>query len=411
MDLRSGCEYWTDKNGDLLPRAAPLERDLAARVVIIGGGITGALAAHYLTEAGVDTVLVDRRSPAAGSTAASTGLLQYEIDKTLVELSALVGAEHAARAYRLGVEALDEFERLARELGDDCGFRRRRSLFLATTSELAESLRVECRAREAIGLKVEYLSASQLRERFGFDRPGAILSHAAAEVDPVRMTSALVRRAVSKGLQAFGQTQVDGYETDGRVVTLTTRSGHRLRAEHVIFATGYETPEFLEDIPVKLRSTYALAARVTRDSGLGTHDFPLVWETGSPYFYARTDGPGRLIAGGEDDDFADPGARDARISEKADVIAEKLRRLMAGTEFEVDCAWAGTFAETPDGLPYIGPNPQFPCGLFALGYGGNGITFGLIAARILRDRILGRANGDAGLFRFDRPSVRGGGSA
>src|SRR5436190_192574 len=108
MDLRSGCEYWTQKNGGVPPHAEPLDRELAARVVIIGGGITGALAAHYLTEPGVDTVLVDRRSPAGGSTAASTGLLQYEIDKTLVELSALVGAEHAARAYRLGVEALDE---------------------------------------------------------------------------------------------------------------------------------------------------------------------------------------------------------------------------------------------------------------------------------------------------------------
>lgn len=409
MDLRSGCEYWTQKNADVPPRAPALDRDLRADVAILGGGITGALAAHYLTEAGVDAVLLDRRPLAGGSTAASTGLLQYEIDKPLVELATLVGAGNAARAYQLGVAALDEFERLTRELADDCGFSRRRSLFLATTSELAELLRVEATARAAIGLRVEYLTDVHLRDAFGFDRPGAILSQDAAQVDPVRMTSALLRRAIGRGLRAFGHTQVDRYETDGQQVTMTTHAGRRVRARHVIFATGYETPEFLTDIPVKLKSTYAIAARVTQDSGLSTHDFPLLWETGTPYFYARTDGESRLIAGGEDDDFADPTARDARIPQKAATIAQKLGRLLPGVAFEVDCAWAGTFAETPDALPYIGPHPQFPGGLFALGYGGNGITFGLIAARILRDAVLGRPNADAEIFRFDRPSVRGGG--
>jgi glycine/D-amino acid oxidase-like deaminating enzyme len=66
------------------------------------------------------------------------------------------------------------------------------------------------------------------------------------------------------------------------------------------------------------------------------------------------------------------------------------------------CAWAGTFAETDDGLPYIGPARQFLRGYFALGYGGNGIVFGLIAARIICDLFLGRQNRDAALFGFDR---------
>jgi glycine/D-amino acid oxidase-like deaminating enzyme len=404
MDLRSGCEYWTRRRGDAPPAAEPLDRDVTARVVILGGGITGALAAHYLTEAGVDIVMVDRRDLAAGSTAASTGLLQYEIDKPLVELGELVGAAHAARAYQLGVAALDEFERLTRELGDDCGFGRRRSLFLATTPQFAELLDAECAARRAIGLRVEFLPEAELGRAFGISRPGAILSQDAAQVDPVRLTSALVRGAVSRGLRAYARTQVDRYDSGGgsRGVTLTTSEGRRLRAEHVIFATGYETPEFLSDIPVQLRSTYAFAARA--DGPLprpALHD-AILWETGSPYFYARADGPGRLIAGGEDDDFADPETRDVRIPQKTDTLAKKLSRLIPETRFEVDCAWAGTFAETQDSLPFIGPHPQFPRGLFALGYGGNGITFGLIAAQLLRDRILGRPNPDAKIFRFDR---------
>ena len=39
---------------------------------------------------------------------------------------------------------------------------------------------------------------------------------------------------------------------------------------------------------------------------------------------------------------------------------------------------------------------------FALGYGGNGITFSVIAAKIITDLYLGRPNPDADIFRFDR---------
>ena len=57
---------------------------------------------------------------------------------------------------------------------------------------------------------------------------------------------------------------------------------------------------------------------------------------------------------------------------------------------------------TADGLPFIGPHPSFPRACFALGYGGNGITYSAIAAGIIRDAYLRMANPTARLFRFDR---------
>jgi glycine/D-amino acid oxidase-like deaminating enzyme len=68
----------------------------------------------------------------------------------------------------------------------------------------------------------------------------------------------------------------------------------------------------------------------------------------------------------------------------------------------VDWRWGGTFGETKDGLPYIGTVPQFPHGYFALGYGGNGITFSYLAAGLLLDLFLQRPNPDLEIFRFDR---------
>ena len=66
-------------------------------------------------------------------------------------------------------------------------------------------------------------------------------------------------------------------------------------------------------------------------------------------------------------------------------------------------AWAGTFAETEDGLPFFGSHEQHgPRVLFAMAYGGNGITYSLIGAEILRDQLLGKPHPCAALFGFGR---------
>jgi glycine/D-amino acid oxidase-like deaminating enzyme len=75
---------------------------------------------------------------------------------------------------------------------------------------------------------------------------------------------------------------------------------------------------------------------------------------------------------------------------------------MLGTPARSAFEWAGTFAETEDGLPFIGPVPGLHGTYAALGYGGNGITFSVVAADIIRDLCLGRPNADAACFALDR---------
>src|SRR5437763_1562512 len=100
MDLRSGYPYSLIRNG--LVRDYPsLHDNISTDVVIIGAGISGALVAWHLTKAGIPCVVVDKRHVGMGSTAASTSLLQYEIDTPLVTLKKLVGVYNANRSYLL----------------------------------------------------------------------------------------------------------------------------------------------------------------------------------------------------------------------------------------------------------------------------------------------------------------------
>jgi len=65
-------------------------------------------------------------------------------------------------------------------------------------------------------------------------------------------------------------------------------------------------------------------------------------------------------------------------------------------------SWAGTFGSTKDGLPFIGPYKKLQNSYFALGFGGNGITFSLVAAEMISAELTGKKNVDIKLFSFDR---------
>jgi glycine/D-amino acid oxidase-like deaminating enzyme len=90
-------------------------------------------------------------------------------------------------------------------------------------------------------------------------------------------------------------------------------------------------------------------------------------------------------------------------------LLEYLAEVHPGLAGELpEYEWEGLFAETPDGLPYIGAHSRYPGHLFALGYGGNGMTASFLAGQVLvdlyqgRDKGGGKARFDANLFAFRR---------
>jgi glycine/D-amino acid oxidase-like deaminating enzyme len=401
MDLTSGLPFWPVRDG-LLHVYPALENDLTCAVAVLGGGVTGALVAYHLAEAGIDTVVLDKREIGWGSTAASTALLQYEIDTTLAELTDLRGPIDAARAYLVCRRAIDSLTDIAKRLTEPSGFEKKKSLYLATKKSDPETLRTEWKMRRELGLAVDWLDESDIAERFSFTRPAALLTHDAAQVDPYAFTHALFRDSVSRGLRAFDRTNVSAVEPTSDGVRLKTSEGCAVSAKSVVFASGYETHTFLERSVARLVSTYAVASEPCPALTGWGEDQCMIWEHARPYHYMRTTSEGRVIIGGEDVDFRNPRRRDRLIARKADRLAKWFRELFPDIDFRVAFAWAGTFGETTDGLAYIGEHQDWPNAYFALGYGGNGITFSLIAAEIIRDAVLGRHNDDADLFRFDR---------
>lgn len=110
-----------------------------------------------------------------------------------------------------------------------------------------------------------------------------------------------------------------------------------------------------------------------------------------------------MLIGGEDDAIDIPLKRDASVSRKAETLQKKFSERFPRISLNVAFSWAGTFAETKDGLPFFGAHEQHgPRVHFAMAYGGNGITYSAIGAEIIRDRLLGKQHPCAELFSFAR---------
>lgn len=405
MDLRTGRPVWL-AHGSPGGHEPALRSDASADVAIIGAGITGALVAHQLVKAGLSVVLVDGRKPAHASTAASTGLLMYQTDASLAELTQRHGPRTSRRVYQLGRRAIQEICSVIKELDIECGWRAKRTLYVASVPQHRARLKREAKESRRIGFSVTYLDAAALRRRYGLKKPGAILSTGAGEVDAFRLTRGILdHHRRNRAIRIFADTTVTRIHETPEGAELQLGDGHRVRARHVVIAAGYEAGRFVKTELARLHSTYAIASKPMPSRPLWPTEC-LMWETARPYFYLRTTPDHRILFGGADEPFANPSRRDRKLRSKTRELERRFAGLFPHLAFDAEYAWTGTFAETLDGLPCIGavrPGSRVLC---ALGYGGNGITFSQIAARILRDLCLGKRNRDSDLFRLDRSAGR-----
>jgi glycine/D-amino acid oxidase-like deaminating enzyme len=225
---------------------------------------SGALVAESLSAADLRVVIVDRRSPMAGSTSASTALLQYEIDTPLTVLSRSIGVPDAVRIWRRSRLALDALRDRTAWLGIDADMQRRDGLYLSGDLLDAAGLAREHEARRRAGFEVALLSARDLRERYGIRRKAALPGFENMVADPRKLAAGYLRAAQARGARVFAPVEVVDVDESSRQIVATTRVGHEIRARHVVYATGYELAKCVPANGHHIASTWVIATKPQR---------------------------------------------------------------------------------------------------------------------------------------------------
>ncbi|WP_312798295.1 FAD-dependent oxidoreductase [Tianweitania sp.] len=398
LDLRGGKPVWVTYKAPEVP-VHKLTRDAKCDVLIVGMGISGAMMAESLTDAGFSVIVIDRRDGAMlGSTPATTALVQFEIDQPLSTLSKKLGKTKAEQAWRRSRNAVANLQARIEDLGIPCDHEPRNSLFIAGDVMDSDALKAEADIRRVAGIYSRFLNASELRQEFGLNREGAILSFDNLAINPRKLTAHLHLKAIERGASYYAPVEAVEVTDSRDGVEVKTDSGHTISADHLVLATGYELLDPAPQSGHKIISTWAIATEPQPENLWPKETF--IWEASDPYLYLRTLPDGRVICGGEDEDFTDEDKRDGMLQEKTNRISAKMKALMPNLDTKPAFRWSGSFGVTETGLPWIGALPSHPRIFSMMGYGGNGITYSRIGAELVTGALTGNPDSDADLFAF-----------
>ncbi|HVY25150.1 MAG TPA: FAD-dependent oxidoreductase [Polyangiaceae bacterium] len=385
--MRSTAALWR-RPAELETRPA-LSSDLVADVAIVGGGITGLTCAVFLAEAGKRVVLLEGRQLGAGVTGRTTAHLTEAVDIRYHRLESTLGDEAARLVRAASRQAIETIASLSSKV--ECGFQRINGYLFTEHERQMSELDAELLAAERAGAQV---SRSQVPLPFSV-RAG-ICFEDQAQIEPLSYVLALSQRLRKTSAQIFEATPVLDVDGSSGAFRVSTERGHTVTADWVVMATHAYFGKLAVQLKLAQYRSYALAGPAT-----ATHA-GLFWDMDDPYHYVRrafVDAQPFVIVGGADH-------RTGVVPEDgADAPYRELEGYAARLGMKPTLRWSAQVVESADGLPLIGPIEQDGRLLIATGYGGNGMTFGTVAARLLADAVLGSNNPYASLFRPRRAHV------
>ncbi|EQB87915.1 glycine/D-amino acid oxidase-like deaminating enzyme [Clostridium punense] len=377
-----------------------LTEDIETEVIIIGGGVTGAILGYYFSKSNIDSVILEKSRIGHGSTSITTSLLQYELDSNAMELKSYTSMENIIRSYKLGIKALDEIQEFIDKYGNKCDFKRVDS-FLYTSKKLEKKeMEQEYNFRKEAGFHVEFIDEDN--NPFLFDVKGGVLGKGGgAEFDPYKFTHHLIEESCKKGLRAYENTEVIDVKYSNDEVAVETVYGYKVKGKIVIVATGYNTGLFTKRAFGTKTTTFNIATKPINNIEDICKDV-VFRDNNDPYNYFRTTIDNRLIIGGEDINFIPDIYNEELCSKSYEKLEQRLKNLFPNLNMEIEYRYCGAFASTQDNLGFIGKDHNNSKLWYCLGYGANGILFAILGGMMLSKLYCGEVDSDMNLFKLDR---------
>jgi sarcosine oxidase subunit beta len=331
-------------------------------VVVIGAGIVGASCAHHLSAVGHSVAVLEARS---GYAEGSTGRSFASVRSQWADDLSITLSWNSVQAYR-------SFEE---RHGIDIGYRPTGYLLLFGEDVWSRQL-AAVDLQRAHGVPVEVMDVTRAQAVTPFEAAGiagATWGPADGRIDPHIATGAFLELARARGASVHLRSPVTAIRTldDGTwEVSTPTRT---VRAQHVVNAAGGWSGETAAlaglSVPVvhSKRNVYATA------SGAVNRDIPLTCDMGTGV-YLRSEGD-RVLFGATRPGQAD--GYDTQVDwdwlEGLLGIASERFPWLADLPLDTRACWAGTYENTPDRMPLLGPEPSAPGWIHASGFSGHGV--------------------------------------
>jgi len=369
-----------------------LETSVETDVVVIGGGIAGAMAAWRASRAGASVVLLEQNRLASGDTGYTTAMLTRVPDTRSADLKKDYGAEFLKRAFEATAEAQKEIIGLIRRERIDCELQECPTYFFSARKD-DPVLRAEWEAIKDADPRASFLPDA--RGETGCTAfIEAIKFEGEARFHARKFVLGLVEHLTANySVRAYEESGALSYAFGPDGVMIKTEKGE-VRAKRMVSATGMPSAAFKEVQGLLTpRVSYVVSGALTSPAMTDAN----YWDTEEPYNYFRYVDGKTIVLGGADRD----GDKTLDLKDAEKILKDVLVKL--GMTAHVDRVWSGGLYYTADGLPYADAAPGKDGRAFiATGFGGNGMVMGSLSGMIAGERAAGKQHPYADVFSFAR---------
>ncbi|MFG2770005.1 FAD-dependent oxidoreductase [Streptomyces sp. NPDC048350] len=378
--------YWMETGTG--PEHPSLTSDLEVDVAVVGAGVAGICTAWELARAGRSVALLEGDRVAAGVTGYTTAKLSAQHGLLYAQLRKSLGVAGARQYARSQQEAVEHVDRVASELGIDCELERVPGYTYAESREAVETLRAEADAAREAGLAASFVSETGLP----FPVAGAVRVDDQAQFHPRKFLLALVADLVERGGIVHERTRIVSLD-EGEPCRLTTEGGREIVAGDVVVATHY--PVFdraLMFARLEPHRELVIAAALPADEDPRGMYLTQEQNTRSVRTAPYGEGDRLLIVTGE------------KFRPGVGEVSERYEQLAAWTAERFPSArithrWAAQDNTTTDRVPFVGLfHPGSRHVYVATGFGGWGMSNGVMSGRLLSALITGGALPWASLY-------------
>lgn len=404
MKLHTGNLYWP-VNTEPISLNINYNVDDNSDVLVVGSGMSGALAAYELAKNGYKVTLIEQNRIASGSTSANTGLIQYMSDEGVKSFSEQIGLEKAVKFYNQSKQAIDDLIKIDQELINisQANFKTSESLILASAKNKIQDVKDETKMQKEIGYEVSFLNKDDLKEH-NINAYGGLLAGPDINLNPYAFVLRLLKTASEKyNLHiAEGVKFIEARKENADNIVILEIAGKKIIKAYkkIVIATGYNPPaQFEKHLKnVEIYRTYVAVSQVIDISD--REDF-LTWEVKDAYTYFKKTFASRLMVGGFDEKGDKLKEKDAK-KHKYDLLKAANNMFVEKKDLKSEYNYAALFGMSKDNLPYMGIDPENPDIFVVCGVGGNGTVYSKIAATMIAKWINNESLKDYDTYRLAR---------
>ena len=402
MQIMSGNYYWKEKSK--IKNVYPyLTSDLRCDVVIVGGGITGAITAYYLAKEGADVIVVEKNIIGYGETLASSAIIEAQMDLDILKLEKFIGSNHSKKIYKMAYNAIDEIENINDTIGEDLGFERKDLIYFTNKFMQKSQMQREYENRKKLGNELLFLDSHDIIDM----QNGILTKGASAVLNPYMFTQSVFEYLNRMpNVRIFENTNIEDIISSYDSVKCITNNNFKILSDSLILTSGMDALRYIGNVPLEVSKTYTVITKPIKNYDELNLNFT-ARDSSDPHHYIRFTNTGRLIFGGEDtrinDRFYDEKYSNMVANDRYKKLKLSFEKILYGIDkTSIEYASNASICNTKDSLPIVDEIPDMPNCFCNIGFGTNGIIHSVIGANMLKNAIKGFYTKDMNIFKITR---------